>query len=144
MGAAPGRQFPDAPATEWAGTPRGGGARGIPRKYVLSHLDASSVVCVLQGPSAETFHELANRAGALLPSWPSRAYLAVLYDVGAFARYCDPVRFPWAIHAGNGRNRGMVTDHRGNVERWLGLAFALLMRDRLEHLTSRLVRGMRL
>jgi hypothetical protein len=125
--------FRTSPATEWAGVPQGGGAQGIPRAYVLSHLHADRVVCVLQGPSAETFHELADRAGALLPCWPSSPYPALLNDVGAFARYCDPARFPWAIDAGDGWNRGMVTDHRGNVERWLGVAFAQLMRDRLEH-----------
>jgi hypothetical protein len=125
--------FRTSPATEWAGIPRGGGAQGVPRVYVLSQLDADRVVCVVQGPSAEAFHELANRAGALLPCWPSQPYPSVLNDVGAFARYCDPEQFPWTIHSGDVWNRGMVTDHRGNVERWLGLAFALLMRDRLEH-----------
>ncbi len=127
--------FRTPPATEWAGIERGGDGWGIPHFYVLSHLCANRVVCVLRGPGWETFQELANRAGALLPCWPAQPYPAVLNDVGAFARYCDTARFPWAGVACEVWNGGMVTDHRGNVERWLGLVFGLLMAHRLEHLT---------
>src|SRR5262245_46623664 len=126
--------FRTPPATEWAGIERGGDGWGVPKYYVLSHLDANRVVCALRGPGLETFQELANRAGALLPAWPAQPYPALLNDVGAFARYCDPEQFPWATLAGDLWNRGMVTEHRGNVERWLGLVFGVLMAHRLEHL----------
>jgi predicted transcriptional regulator len=54
--------------------------------------------------------------------------------VAAFAHYCDPDKFPWAGEAEEPLNLGMVTDHRGNVERWLGLVFGLLLTKRLDHL----------
>ncbi len=129
-----GDSFRTPPATEWAGIDRGGDGWGIPRYYVLSQLAANRVVCELRGPGAETFRQLADRAGALLPEWPVQRYSALLSDVGSFARYCDPARFPWAPLAGDMWSHGMVTDHRGNEERWLGLVFGVLMATRREHL----------
>ena len=70
----------------------------------------------------------------MLPEWPAQRCPALLSDVGSFSRYCDLLQFPWAIHAGEAWNQGMVTDHRGNVERWLGMVFGSLMATRLEHL----------
>lgn len=129
-----GDSFRTPPATEWAGISRESDGWGVPHYRVLSQLNADRVVCELRGPDADTFLQLADRAGALLPAWPAQRYPALLADVGAFARYCEPDRFPWAVHAGDGWNRAMVTDHRGNVERWLGLVFGQLMDRGLEHL----------
>jgi hypothetical protein len=127
-------KFPNPARDEWAGINRGGDAWGIPRYYVLSHLAADRVVCELRGQGAQTFRQLADRAGAMLPVWPAQRYPSLLSDVGSFARYCDPARVHWAPLAGDVWNHGMVTDHRGNEERWLGLVFGSLMPTRLEHL----------
>jgi hypothetical protein len=125
--------FRTPPATDWAGINRGGDGYGIPHIRVLSQLDADRVVCEVRGLGNETFLELADRAGALLPRWPTQQYPAVLSNVGAFVRFCDLDTYPWAVYSGDGWNRGMVTDHRGNVERWLGFMFAVLMAHRLEY-----------
>lgn len=126
--------FQTPPATEWAGIVREANGWGLPKYFVLSQLNANRVVCELRGPGSESFQELANRAGALLPCWPDRQPPALLADVASLARRRDPDRYPWAAVAGNGWNSGVVTDHRGNVERWLGFVFGMLLERRLEHL----------
>ncbi|MBN9521015.1 hypothetical protein J0H58_21270 [bacterium] len=125
--------FRTPPATEWAHHPVGD--RVLPsRYYVLSVRDTDRVVCAVRGGSSVLFADLANRAGALLPSWPADRYPALLGDACAFARYARDLPFPWIGILGDVWNRGMVTDHRGNVERWLGVVFGILMARKLEFL----------
>lgn len=126
--------FQTPPATEWAGIERGGDGWGVPKYFQLSHLNANRVVCEIRGPGSESFQEFANRAGALLPCWPDQQPSALLTDIGAFARRREPDKYPWAVVVGTAWTDGLVTDHRGNVERWLGFVFGLLMEHRPEQL----------
>ncbi|HEX4613705.1 MAG TPA: hypothetical protein VH092_36320, partial [Urbifossiella sp.] len=104
--------FRTPPATEWARHPVGDRVLP-PRYYDLSLRNCDRVVCAVRGGSSGLFSNLANRAGALLPSWPADRYPALLGDAGAFARYAREIPFPWIGILGDVWNYGMVTDHRG-------------------------------
>jgi hypothetical protein len=69
--------FHTPPAAEWAGVNRNGDGWGVPKYFVLSHLNADRVVCELFGSALDTFLELADHAGSLLPTWPAQAYPAL-------------------------------------------------------------------
>ena len=132
--------FRTPPATEWAR--HAVSDHVLPAKYyVLSVRNVDRVVCAVRGCSARLFADLANRAGALLPTWPVDRYPALLGDAGAFARYARGTPFTWIGILGDIWNYGMVTDHRGNVERWLGMMFGLLMTRKLEFLDLEIRRG---
>jgi hypothetical protein len=123
--------FRTRPAAEWAGL--GGAAEHIPpRLYLLAHQDAERVVCRIYGAAAEAFVAVANRAGALLPIWPAERYPAFLGDA-ELGIPCHPGGDSWTAGGDTG-GRGMVTDHRGNVERWLGMVFGRPMTDGSDHL----------
>lgn len=132
--------FHTPPATAWARHPVGDLVLP-PNYYVLSVRNGDRVVCAVRGGASGWFTDLANRAGALLPVWPAERYPALLGDAGAFARYAKDIPFPWVGILGDGWNLGMVTDHRGNVERWLGMMFGLLMTQKLEHLELEIAPG---
>lgn len=78
--------------------------------YVVSARGAAKEFCVLAGPHVRKFVELADRAGSLLPDWPAVPYPTLFSPAGSAAGTLD----------------GFVTDHRGNVERWVGFVFATL------------------
>lgn len=97
------------------GLPAGAAVAGYPLPgprtvYVLSARGAAKEFCVLAGPRVEAFVELADRAGALLPDWPAVPYPTLFGPADRATAALD----------------GYVTDHRGNVERWIGFVFATL------------------
>jgi hypothetical protein len=136
-------------AAQWAGYRAGG---TIQENLFLARSGDTKEVCVLRGPSVNDFTRRANQAGALLPAWPEQPAAALLEDapawLGRVARmrelqsqqfeivtpdgsppHGEPIprsqlaQYYWEstrMLPGWGR---MVTDHRGNVERWVGYVF---------------------
>jgi hypothetical protein len=139
------------PATEWAGIQ----AQGAPQVRFLSRNNAVKECCILHGAYVDTFLKLADQAGALLPEWPSEPYPALLEDAEHWQRRLQrrnelagqsfwivsetgkPLHeeavpsstlvdtFWWATTPSSLSHR-LVTDHRGNVERWIGFLFHVL------------------
>ncbi len=120
------------------------------RRYVLSRLRAEQVLSELAGPAAEWFAGLADRAGGLLPRWPTRAYSDLRrgmagrlptrgagdWDVPREGEneYEALVRTTRAVlygEAGLGTPQlglpPLVTDQRGNTERWFGLLLDFIL-----------------
>lgn len=114
--------FETAPASEWAGIPIQSGGLGIPRYFTLSQRNASRVECTLHGPALRSFLEYADRAGALLPRWTAQKPAPLLGNVQGYAKYVRRNQFPWA-DPGYDQSSSMVTDQRGNIERWLGFVY---------------------
>ena len=139
------------PATEWAGIQ----AEGAPQVRFLSRNNVVKECGILHGPFVDTFLQLADRAGALLPEWPAEPYPALLEDAEHWQRRVqqrnelagqsfwfmsetgEPPHgkavptttlaegFWWATSPSSSSHR-LVTDHRGNVERWIGFLFHVL------------------
>ncbi|MBY0456642.1 MAG: hypothetical protein K2V38_04840, partial [Gemmataceae bacterium] len=142
--------FHTPPATRWADYRMGG---AIQRTFLLGHLRAVKEVCVLRGPSVTDFVTRADRVGALLPAWPDHRPASVLEDAAGWLRrvarrrelqseqlyfvtedktppHGQPVPRTQVVEQYWTSTRmsggGLVTDHRGNVERWLGFIFHVL------------------
>jgi hypothetical protein len=142
--------FATRPASDWAGVERPAGTRQD--IYFLSRKGAVKECCVLRGPGVAQFAEMADRAGKLLPEWPANPD-PVLVENAQFwdsrvKRRQEILAQTWEFvtddgSAPNGKSiptdqvaervwssmrpttwmQGLVTDHRGNVERWLGFVF---------------------
>lgn len=109
---------------------------------------------MIQGTWYDTFVELANLAGAMVPSWPETPYPNLLADMGQWQQslpgrreiagqprpWFDKIRdgtdssrqdFPAWVRLGlSSRLDRLVTDHRNHAERWVALVYtALKIRD---------------
>lgn len=126
--------FHSPPATEWATFPPVDDGLGEPQYFVLSHLYSERVVCELRGGALEDFVALADRAGSLLPTWPASQYPDLLGDMPEFARRWERRLTDPALSIGVPDSSGLVTDHRGHAERWIGFVFGQLFAHRGEHL----------
>jgi hypothetical protein len=144
--------FRTPPAARWAGYREGGDAQ---QTLVLSLRRGVREVCVLGGPSAGDFTRRADRAGALLPPWAEHRAAPLLQDTDqwlmrvnrrselASEQYYSAtedgsppggepipraavVRHYWESTRPSPHWGETVTDHRGNVERWLGFVFYTL------------------
>jgi hypothetical protein len=144
--------FRTSPAAQWAGYQPGG---AIQHTLLLSHLRRVREVCVVRGPATEELIARADRAGSMLPVWPDLASAPLLDDASAwlqrvarrrelqteqfyFAREdgspdlespIPPDQVAWQYWETTRPSPGwcrLVTDHRGNVERWLGFVLYTL------------------
>lgn len=136
-----GSVFDTAPVLERA-------ERGPEKVLVLSARDAVRECCLVRGGFSDQLVALADRAGALLPVWPEVEYPVVLDDVDmwrrAQTRAAEVGAEEWVGTAEDGTQvplpaadvaehvrtslwrpsrHSMVTDGRGNVERWIGFVF---------------------
>jgi hypothetical protein len=144
--------FRTPPASQWAGYQEGG---AIQENLVLARFGKAKEVCVLRGPSVNDFTRRTNQAGALLPAWPEQPAAALLEDAPAWLgrvarrRELQSQQFEFVTPDGSpphgepipcsqlaqhywestrmfpGWGR-MVTDHQGNVERWVGFVLYML------------------
>jgi hypothetical protein len=139
-------------ASQWAEYLLGGVAQ---LTYFLSRMGCVKEVCVIRGAVAGSFVGRADRAGALLPAWSAAPAAALLHDINNWLfrvnrtqelrtqRYypfskdgnlLSDQPFPpeqlaqhfWESMRPSPGSSGLVTDHRGNVERWLGFVFYML------------------
>jgi hypothetical protein len=139
-------------AAEWAGYQPGG---AVQEDVYLARSGSAKEVCVLRGPAVNDFLRRADRAGALLPAWPAQPASLLLADAAAWlARVArrrelqseqfyfvtedqspphgQPIppaqaaQHYWESTRLSPGWGGMVTDHRGNVERWVGFVLHML------------------
>ena len=144
--------FRTPPASRWADYREAG---EVQRTLVLSLRRCTREVCVLRGPSVGDFTRRADRAGALLPALAEHRAAPLLEDVDSWLmrvnrrRELASEQYYFATEdgsppAGEPVPRAAivqhfwestrvstywgetVTDHRGNVERWLGFVLAVL------------------
>ena len=141
-------------ASIWAGLPQPGPFGH--RHYLVSRLGDEAEYCVVRGLASDEFHQLADKAGSLFAEWPDRQYPGLLHQTrrwdqsvaervrvaGGFQTFLANARGDdlvggcpdwlfFEVGTGNGSDR-MVTDQRGNVERWLGILFTAIKLRRPE------------
>jgi hypothetical protein len=144
--------FRTPPAARWAGYQEGGDTQ---QTLALSLRRGVREVCVLRGPSVGDFTRRADRAGALLPAWAEYRAAPLLEDAdnwltrvtrrrelaseqyyfatedgsppgGVPVPLSTVIRHYWESTRPSAHWGETVTDHRGNVERWLGFVFYVL------------------
>jgi hypothetical protein len=144
--------FRSRPAAEWAEVQASGAHQDV---YFVSRRGEVKECCILRGAWVAPFRQLADRAGSLLPVWPAEPTPALLEDAYWWRMrknryhelaaqtfyYCTedgsaphgrevPASIVASQYWGTTRpspgSHPLVTDHRGNVERWLGFLFHIL------------------
>jgi hypothetical protein len=153
------------PATEWGRIP----AQGALQIRFLSRNNAVKECCILHGAYVDTFLKLADQAGALLPKWPAEPYPALLEDAEHWQRRvqrrnelagqsfrivsesgepphgqvvpCTTLvdTFWWAT-APSSLSQRLITDDRGNVERWIGFVIHVLKERQPDAVEIRIIR----
>ncbi len=114
--------FEIPPASEWAGLTMGG---GVERFLTLSRLNELQEIIHIRGPATDWFCELAERAGAALPS--GIPDYPILFDDIRRNECGIPIgiRGPYPVL------------NRGALERWIGFVFATLKQHEHEALRVR-------
>lgn len=115
-----GSSFIYPPASEWANYHPPRPERDL--DLFLSRRSPSAEVAVLRGGFVNQFRDLADRAGGLLPNWPRTPYPPLVHDADLFRLYSErrTAGDPLPVVTIPSDYSGIVTDHRGNVERWIG------------------------
>jgi hypothetical protein len=129
---------------------------------VLSQFDARKECFVVGWPVHQQIFEFADKAGGMLPTWPEVPYLPLLEHAETWLKRVEKRREvaaqPWVfegteetipscevaeriwsdLRLGPGCHQ-WVTDQRGNIERWLGFVFHVLMESDPESIEIRLI-----
>jgi hypothetical protein len=144
--------FDTPPAVEWAGYRSSGSHQ---KRLFLSRLNAFKECCVIRGGCVDDFYQRADQGGAMLPVWANAPDDPLLHDAQSWLirvkrrRELEDQQF--VVGSPNGSaphgvsiptqevvqeywestrpwpgQSCMVTDDRGNAERWLGFVFYML------------------